>query len=417
MASNPKRAPRKKSKVTKEPIHVKLPRRTRVVKACASTTVGNATPQELETKKKVVKAKNTKLATDNHQPLTLSTHQLPTIVSNVPTSTNFVYSTNPQLNPTDLPSVNASKVNCEQSLESATRPNNALVSNGLLQQNSSSGDPSATTPFTDEKLPKATYPEIDPQNSTIMKVGESLIQTLIKELHSNPVVPTPCTDPTPQGNSVHGHFPCHDTPSSFCQCHPSQPHHVPNYVCNQANRYNCTDPLSIECFPLPLRQPSFPKSQSQYHQGRVFRRLVHPINRSAQPPPPKLPAHQQSNPVAPQRSQPPVQHPQSSPYRNGACFIPWKGKILEPSFNQIRKFGGDLNLIKERVGARDPTPKVLNYKQIRIYFQNQLLTPTPRELLQARGDLHALMMMFPNKVSASPQVMKSGDSRKPSFRF
>ena len=79
--------------------------------------------------------------------------------------------------------------------------------------------------------------------------------------------------------------------------------------------------------------------------------------------------------------------------------------------------GRDLNLIKEHVGARDPTPKELNYKQIRIYFQNQLLTPTPRELLHARGDLHALMVMFPNRTSTSPQVVKSGDSRKPSFRF
>jgi len=108
-----------------------------------------------------------------------------------------------------------------------------------------------------------------------------------------------------------------------------------------------------------------------------------------------------------------TQNLRSTPYKNGACFIPWKGKILEPSYNQIRKFGGNLDLIMKHVGFRDPTPRELGYRQIRIYFSNQILVPTPRELLQAKGDLHLLKQMFPNRVLDS----KRDSNRRQASKF
>ncbi len=53
----------------------------------------------------------------------------------------------------------------------------------------------------------------------------------------------------------------------------------------------------------------------------------------------------------------------------------------------------------KHVGARDPTPQEVTYRQIRIVFMGKLLTPTPNELRQARGDLHVVMKMFPSRVS------------------
>lgn len=86
-------------------------------------------------------------------------------------------------------------------------------------------------------------------------------------------------------------------------------------------------------------------------------------------------------------------------HRKSACFIPWKGVILEPSYNQLRKFGGNLDLIRDLVGSRPPTEKERNYKQIRIFFANQILTPSPRELLDVRGDLKLLMSKFPHRIT------------------
>ncbi len=98
--------------------------------------------------------------------------------------------------------------------------------------------------------------------------------------------------------------------------------------------------------------------------------------------------------------------------RNNAVFILWKGKVLEPSFNQLRKFKGNLNYIMKNVGFREPTSRELAFKEIRILFQNQLFRPTPYQLLQAQGDLHALKSMFPNVVSQSLEAPLTSRRRR-----
>lgn len=105
------------------------------------------------------------------------------------------------------------------------------------------------------------------------------------------------------------------------------------------------------------------------------------------------------------------------PQFRSACFIPWKGVILEPSYNQIRKYGGNLDLIKDLVGSRLPTEKERNYKQIRIFFDNHILTPSPRELLNAKGDLHVLKRMYPHRASFLHQETRMVSNRKPSFQI
>ncbi len=76
----------------------------------------------------------------------------------------------------------------------------------------------------------------------------------------------------------------------------------------------------------------------------------------------------------------------------------------EPTYNQIRKYRGNLDLLREFVYRRQPTEKEKDYKQIRIYFAGHVLTPTPRELLATQGDLNLLMKMFPHRASLPPMV-------------
>ena len=46
--------------------------------------------------------------------------------------------------------------------------------------------------------------------------------------------------------------------------------------------------------------------------------------------------------------------------------IPWKGKILTPTANELRKFEGNLNNIQTHLGYREPNERERQFKDIRI---------------------------------------------------
>jgi len=81
-----------------------------------------------------------------------------------------------------------------------------------------------------------------------------------------------------------------------------------------------------------------------------------------------------------------------------ALIIPWRGRILTPTIDQLREFEGDLDLISQMLGSRDPKPNERNYK-IRITWKGFVLWPTPSQLYRARGNLNVLLDICDHKSS------------------
>jgi len=91
-------------------------------------------------------------------------------------------------------------------------------------------------------------------------------------------------------------------------------------------------------------------------------------------------------------------------------IIPWKGRILTPTINQLREFEGNLNLISQVLGSREPKPEERNYK-IRLNWKGFVLWPTPQQLSIARGDLNALLDICDHKsaLQSSPCFRQNKD--------
>jgi len=383
-------------------IHVKLPRRTGdALDDVTDHSVNNASQQKKVTKKKVDKAPKTKSKSNNHQQTSTFTHQSSPITYqpspdlhsvNIPTvdtpSTTLVAATNLLPNPVSLSSDSASKVNLDQTQKPSTHSIETQTSDDLPHP--SIPDLSATKPQVINNVIPTPYPNETSNSqdqSIVKKVGESLVQAFIKELHSKSVSSTSYPEPMNQSTCGLGPLPNSSVFGAPSRQPHDQSHFSQDYAYDQANEHICLGYSDTRNCPTRSQQVSYEPTQPQHHPTRVFHRLTRPQDNPA-PMPLSRSLNGQHRAPTPLRNQPIHPNPQNSPYKNGACFIPWKGKILEPSYNQIRKFGDDLNLIMEQVGARNPTPKELHYKQIRIYFSSRVLTPTPRELLQAHGDLH-----------------------------
>ena len=344
------------------------------------------------------------MAPKNHQQASPINYKPPTsgeetTTSQDPTITNFVPRTNTQPNLEKPNPVEGCKVDLGQLLKPSALSNEAPCRTEMPQNLSLFNSPSPFTPqgsayITPNPYSKEAHFSQDP--NIINKVGESLVQAFIKELHNRPEISTLRSDPTnqliltPEPSSIQGTF-------------------------GTLNHFEL-NPTTDYAYNSSYSPMTYAPAQAQ-HQGRVHRRLILPKTRPILTPNMNsYPQHlRQSNLNS--RAQEINRIPQAPTQSNSACFIPWRGRVLEPTYNQIRKFGGNLNLIMEHVGARDPTPREHNYRQIRIYFANQLLTPTAKELLEAHGDLRALMSMFPNRVSSISGSSKMGDSRRPSFRI
>ena len=80
-----------------------------------------------------------------------------------------------------------------------------------------------------------------------------------------------------------------------------------------------------------------------------------------------------------------------SPRGERRFIIPWKGKILTPTANELRKYEGNLNNIQANIGSREPNEKERSFKDIRIRWKGQTLKLTPRQLLQSKGILNELL--------------------------
>jgi len=88
----------------------------------------------------------------------------------------------------------------------------------------------------------------------------------------------------------------------------------------------------------------------------------------------------------------------------GTLIIPWKGRILTPTYNQLRKHEGNLNSIERALGSRSPQWHERNYKSIKIYWRGETLQPQPKQLLDTKGDLNEL-----RKVLSKPQYSQPGN--------
>ena len=90
---------------------------------------------------------------------------------------------------------------------------------------------------------------------------------------------------------------------------------------------------------------------------------------------------------------------------------------MTPTINQLREFEGNLNLISQVLGSREPKPEERNYK-IRLNWKGFVLWPTPQQLSIARGDLNALLDICDHKsaLQSSPcfRQNKDGSPRRDS---
>ena len=71
-------------------------------------------------------------------------------------------------------------------------------------------------------------------------------------------------------------------------------------------------------------------------------------------------------------------------------YLPWKGRILTPTFNQLRKFGGNLDSIMMNLGSIEPVGAQKQWTQLRIKWKGETLLPSPNQLFQSGGDLNRL---------------------------
>lgn len=88
--------------------------------------------------------------------------------------------------------------------------------------------------------------------------------------------------------------------------------------------------------------------------------------------------------------------------KENTLILPWRGKILTPTFNQLRKYGGNLDAIMANLGYHEPEGPQRNYHQLRIKWKGDLLFPTPTQLLQSKGDLNLLKEILVQAQSTSP---------------
>ena len=70
--------------------------------------------------------------------------------------------------------------------------------------------------------------------------------------------------------------------------------------------------------------------------------------------------------------------------------IPWKGKIIKPTYQQLKDFKGDLNLLMETIGAEDPSGKEKNYEKVKIEWKDKIMWATPYQILRAEGNISNL---------------------------
>ncbi len=82
--------------------------------------------------------------------------------------------------------------------------------------------------------------------------------------------------------------------------------------------------------------------------------------------------------------------------------IPWKGKILMPTLNQLRECYGNLDLILENFPSRPMKSDERKYK-IKFAWKGFIVIPTYQELLESKGDLNKLLEICPNKMHIVPR--------------
>jgi len=92
---------------------------------------------------------------------------------------------------------------------------------------------------------------------------------------------------------------------------------------------------------------------------------------------------------------------QQSDQNSRTLLIPWKGRIICPTFTQLKASEGNLDLLESRIGSRAPMPEERNFK-LRFVWKGFVLWPTPQELHSAKGDMNSLLKFCSNKLALPP---------------
>ena len=71
--------------------------------------------------------------------------------------------------------------------------------------------------------------------------------------------------------------------------------------------------------------------------------------------------------------------------------IPWKGKIIRASLEQLKDFKGNLNKMLSIVGGDEPNELEKSFRKIRIVWDKCGYWCTPYQLLMAEGDVRQVI--------------------------
>ena len=85
--------------------------------------------------------------------------------------------------------------------------------------------------------------------------------------------------------------------------------------------------------------------------------------------------------------------------------ILWKGKIIRPSYSQLKDYEGNLNSMLESIGGDIPTRSEEGFKSMKIAWKKRILYASPYQLLKARGNLYQLEENL-NRLSSSKRFPK-----------
>ena len=91
-----------------------------------------------------------------------------------------------------------------------------------------------------------------------------------------------------------------------------------------------------------------------------------------------------------------------APPQRKTLTIPWRHRILTPTFSELRKYKGNLEDIEKALGSRPPTNKESTFNCTRIVWNGKVMWVTPLQLLNAEGDLDTLST-FPSITKMPPK--------------
>lgn len=83
-------------------------------------------------------------------------------------------------------------------------------------------------------------------------------------------------------------------------------------------------------------------------------------------------------------------------YKPKKVLIRWQDRIIEATYAQLQRYGGDLDVMERELGSR-PVEEGEEHYTIRFVWNGKILWPNREELLEAKGNMCKLAEICVNK--------------------